>query len=208
MTKKAFIYDFDNTVFPVCSIGEKLFAPLFSLIENEGDYADTIDEIKDVVMRQPFQVVANKHGFNKELMIKAGFLLNELIYEGEINTFTDYDEIKKIPGDRFLVTTGFTKLQKSKIMGVGIQEDFKEVHIIDPAVTEKTKKEVFADILNRHNYQPHEVMIIGDDPGSEIMAAVELGIESVLYDKFHRHLETRATYKIDDFKRLRELLEE
>jgi putative hydrolase of the HAD superfamily len=32
MYKKAIIFDLDNTVYPVHSIGEELFAPLFALI--------------------------------------------------------------------------------------------------------------------------------------------------------------------------------
>ncbi len=38
MRKKAIIMDFDNTIYLVSSIGEKLFETLFQLIIESGDY--------------------------------------------------------------------------------------------------------------------------------------------------------------------------
>ena len=115
MQKRAFIYDFDNTIFPVPSIGERLFAPLFNLIEDDGGYVGDFSTIKDAVMRQPFQAIAMKHNFSKQLTDKSIALLNDLSYDGPLTPFEDYEEVKKLPGDRYLVTTGFYKLQKSKI---------------------------------------------------------------------------------------------
>ena len=71
MQKRAFIYDFDNTIFPVPSIGERLFAPLFNLIEDDGGYVGDFSTIKDAVMRQPFQAIAMKHNFSKQLTDKS-----------------------------------------------------------------------------------------------------------------------------------------
>lgn len=71
MQKKAFIYDFDNTVFPLPSISDRLFAPLFSLIEDDGGYAGDFATIKDAVMRQPFQAIAKKYNFSKQLTDKS-----------------------------------------------------------------------------------------------------------------------------------------
>ncbi|MCY7422435.1 MAG: HAD family hydrolase [Chitinophagaceae bacterium] len=202
MQKKAFIYDFDNTIFPVPSIGDKLFAPLFSLIEDDGGYTGDFASIKDAVMRQPFQAISTKHNFSKQLTDKSVTLLNELAYDGPLAPFEDYEEIKKLPGDRYLVTTGFYKLQKSKIDASGVKDNFREIHIIDPATTDKTKKDLFKEILQANGYQPHEVVVIGDDPESEIKAGNELNIETVLYDKYHRYPKTTATHLIDNFKQL------
>ena len=48
MSKKAIILDMDNTIYPVHSIGFKLFKVLFDLIEESGDHAN-IEEIKAAI---------------------------------------------------------------------------------------------------------------------------------------------------------------
>lgn len=206
MTKKAIIYDLDNTLYTVASIGNKLFASLFELLEQEDIPAARMSVIKDDIMRKPFQVVAREHQFSKELTQKGLDLLKNLTYNEQIELHDDYEEIKKLPQERFLVTTGFTELQHSKIRSLGIERDFKEVHVIDPLSTTQTKKTVFAGIMQRHHYTPSEVLVVGDDPESEIKAATELGIDTVLYDKQNRYPGFTATNKITDFAALSHLL--
>ncbi len=202
MPIKALIFDFDNTVFPVPSIGPTLFAPLFELIEEDGNHSQDMDKIKDDVMRIPFQAVADRYNFSQQLKESSIQLLQNLTYNGSISTFDDYGEILKIPGERFLVTAGFLKMQSSKIDAIGIRKDFKKVIIIDPDTTSKTKKDVFAEIMRENNYTPGEVMVIGDDPNSEIKFANQLGMPSVLYDKEHRHPDTEATHTINHYQQL------
>ena len=71
MPKKAIIYDLDNTVYPVSSIGDKLFGSLFDLIIKSGQHNDTIQDIKHATMRTPFRLVAQRFGFRKELTAEA-----------------------------------------------------------------------------------------------------------------------------------------
>jgi len=200
--KKAIILDLDNTIYSVPSIGNKLFASLFRLIEESGEYTVDIAVIKDEIMRKPFQLVAAQHRFSEELTKKGIDLLLNLTYEGPIEPFSDYSFTKQLTCDKFLVTTGFLKLQQSKIKGMGIEQDFMEIHIVDPATSHKTKKDVFADIIYRNGYQLAEVLVVGDDLHSEIKAARELGIDTVLYDKFNLHAVDSSQYRITDFKEL------
>lgn len=202
MHKRAFIYDLDNTIYPVQSIAGKVFASLFKLIEESSEHTHDMKFIKEDIMRKPFQKVAAEHHFSENLTQKGIGLLKDTTYDGEIKPFADYPEIRRIKGDRFLVTTGFAKLQNSKIGGMRIAEDFNEIHIVDPSTSNRTKKDVFEDIIKRNNYKPLEVLVIGDDPESEIKAAQELGIDTVLYDKNNSYGLSTATYKIDDFKAL------
>jgi putative hydrolase of the HAD superfamily len=49
--------------------------------------------------------------------------------------------------------------------------------------------------MARHNYEAEEVLVIGDDPESEIKAATELGIDTFLFDPENKHSDAIATYK-------------
>ncbi len=152
MKKKAIILDLDNTIYSVPSIGNKLFASLFLMIEESGEHTAEIAAIKDEIMRKPFQLVAAQHQFSEVLTKKGVDLLLNLTYEVPIEPFSDYFFTKQLTCDKFLVTTGFLKLQQSKIKGMGIEQDFKEIHIVDPATSHKTKKDVFANKLHM-NYK-------------------------------------------------------
>jgi len=44
------------------------------------------------------------------------------------------------------------------------------------------------------------VLVIGDDPESEIQAANDIGVESVLYDPNNSHTNTNSTYRISTYK--------
>lgn len=181
--KRAFIIDLDNTVYPVKSIGHKLFAPLFQLIKDESDLSDEeFQKAMEDIMRKPFQKVADEHKFSPELRDKGIALLRETSYEGEICPFPEYKYLKEIPVEKFLVTTGFQKLQRSKIERMGIAADFREIFIVDPESTAKTKKDIFQQISDHYGYSSSELLVIGDDPDSEIKAARELGIETFLLD--------------------------
>ena len=204
--KKAIIFDLDNTIFPVPQIGTKLFTPLFELMEEEGIHGAELDRIKDEVMRTPFQKVAQTHHFSEELTRKCIEILKELKYNGAIEPFADFDQVRRLPVDKFVVTTGFTKMQQSKLDSLDLAKDFKEVHIIDPTTTTKTQKDAFADIIKRHKYEKEDVLVVGDDVNSEIKAAQELGIEAVWYDKYSRYEAKEGVKKISDYRKLVERL--
>ena len=108
-------------------------------------------------------------------------LLN-LTYETHINTVEGYPVLQEIPCKKFLVTTGFTKLQNSKIDRLNIRDYFEKIYIIDPSLTSLSKRDVFKKILVKYKFKIDEVLVVGDDLNSEIKAAQSLGIDSVLYD--------------------------
>ena len=74
------------------------------------------------------------------------------------------------------------------------------MYIIEPATTDKVKKNIFKEIVQANRFHSNEVMITGDDFESEIKAGNELNVDTVLYDKYHRLSKSGATYKIDNFK--------
>jgi putative hydrolase of the HAD superfamily len=202
MRKKALLLDLDNTIFPVPQIGHRLFAPLFELIEQADIPAHELNKIKDEVMRRPFQMVAEEHHFPSDLVSKCIEVLKELSYNDPIEPYEDYVHIQRLPHDKFIVTTGFRKMQQSKVDQLGLARDFKEVHIIDPTTTKQLKKDVFAEILHRHGYAKEDVLIIGDDLHSEIKAAQELGIDALWYDKEQRYEPVPGVKKIKDYGEL------
>ena len=193
---RALIIDLDNTIYPVSSIADHLFEKLFDLLDkNAGgiNYGDPA-AAKDDLTRRHFHLVADKFNFSPELKAEGINLLKNLEYEFPMQPFEDYYQIQSVKIQKFLVTTGFTKLQWSKIKQLAIAEDFAEIHIVDPETSQQTKKDVFANILKRYNYTAKDVLVIGDDPESEIKAATELGIDTFLFDPGNKHAGAGVTY--------------
>ncbi len=209
--KKALIFDLDNTIYPVSAIADNLFEKLFAVLDeysgtiNLGD-DDRVAKIKEEMTRRPFQYIADKYELDKELNDKMVDALRTMTYDLPMEPFEDYHHLRKIPLVKFLVTTGFMKLQMSKVKQLGIEQDFKEIYIVDPDVSDKTKKDVFADIMQKYGYQTTDLLVIGDDPDSEIKAAMALGIDTFLFDPKGIYSEVAATHKSDSLKKASDII--
>jgi putative hydrolase of the HAD superfamily len=203
--KKALILDLDNTIYPVSSISDNLFADLFAELDQNSeiinaDDADKVNKIKDEMTRRPFQHIADEFSLSNEVRNKMEDRLRNMTYDLPMQPFDDYHYIKTIQLDKFLVTTGYSKLQWSKVKMLGIQNDFKDIHIVDPDINQQTKKDIFTEIMQTHNYAAEDLLVIGDDPESEIKAAKALGIDAFLYDPTNRYPDVQVTYRSDNFQ--------
>jgi putative hydrolase of the HAD superfamily len=106
--------------------------------------------------------------------------------------------------DLYLVTSGFRRLQESKIKALGFEPLFKGIFI--DAVDEperKGKHGIFQSILDTEGLRPEEVIVVGDNPDSEIEVGNRLGITTVQIlrpgvprgDMATHHIQTLAELK-------------
>jgi putative hydrolase of the HAD superfamily len=210
--KKALILDLDNTIYPVSSISENLFAELFGILEQHSEIinandADAVSKIKDEMTRRPFQHIANEFSLDDEVRNKMENQLRNMTYDLPMWPFDDYRHVRAIQLNKFLVTTGYSKLQWSKVKMLGIEDDFKHIHIVDPDVNQQTKRDVFAEIMQTYNYAPGDLLVIGDDPESEIKAAKALGIDTFLYDPTDKHSQAQVTLRSSNLQDVLKLID-
>jgi putative hydrolase of the HAD superfamily len=200
--KKAIILDLDNTIYPVSSISENLFGVVFEFVDSLAEEIGTeeIEKVKAEMQRRPYQQVAEKFNFSEAAKSKGLDLLKDLEYALPMQPYEEYKYISEAPIDKYLVTTGFTKLQWSKIKLLGIEADFKAIYIVDPQVSPETKRDIFAMIMSNNNYRPEELLVIGDDPESEIKAAASLGIDTFLFDPDSRYTDAEVTHSSKSLK--------
>lgn len=208
MLKKVLILDLDNTIYPVAPYGDKMFASFLQMIEDSGEQAENIEGIKKEIMRRSFLLIARMFNFSKELTERSNEFFKQLRYHGPIQPFDDFKIVRDMNMDKFLVTAGYTQFQQDKIDLLSLHKDFKEIHIIDATKTSMTKRDAFADIIDRHRYMLSDVLAIGDDLESEIKAAGELGIDAVLYDKQGFNTNSKYSPRITHYSELASLLSE
>lgn len=191
------IFDLDNTIYPVSAISKSLFPPLFTLLDRPeyGLDEQTRREARRQIMRRPFQKVAEEFRFPEQLVRESLDLLRTLTVDVPMSTFEDYPVVRDIPAQRFLVTTGFPGLQESKIDRLGIRDDFREIFIIDPDRSPFTKKDIFGMIREKYRLDPSGMVVVGDDPDSEIRGASELRIRSFLLDPHDEHRGAVCSYR-------------
>lgn len=205
MNTKALIFDLDDTIYSTRSVVDEMYIELFELLNGQVD-EDIFTRIKEDILTTPFHVIADRYKLPDNLKDKGLKICLEMDFKGQMKTFSDYELTKNNPAERFLVTAGYTKLQKSKIRQLGIEKDFKEIFIPDPYTSDTTKTDVFKHILNVYQYDPNEILVIGDNPETEITAAKELGIPTYLYDSERKYSPALADYYGNSYDNFNEII--
>jgi FMN phosphatase YigB (HAD superfamily) len=180
---KALIFDLDNCLAAANEVGDQLVEPAFDAIRkaNHGTLSEeSLKEAFSDCWRHPLDWVATKYGFSPE-MLAAGwkvFVTTEV--KGPMYGYGDLGILSELPVQRFLVTSGFRLLQESKIRALGFERLFTAIRIdaIDEPDREG-KQGLFDAILKTHELKPEEVLVVGDNPDSEIEAGNRLGIKTV-----------------------------
>ena len=180
---RAAIFDLDNCLAPADEAGEQFFKPAFDAIRaaNKGRLSEEqLSAAFDDCWRHALDEVARKHDFSEE-MYRAGFdVFRHLEVKHPLGGYGDLHVLQALPWKRMLVTSGFRRLQESKIDSLGIRPALHEVHVhaIDEAHS-PGKKQLFQQLLSRHGWRPEEVLVVGDNAESEIAAGNELGMPTV-----------------------------
>ncbi|MCZ4242821.1 HAD family hydrolase [Pedobacter punctiformis] len=204
--KSIFFIDLDNTIYFTRPNEKQLMSGLYNLLENE-DLGISKKEFllaKADMLRTPFQKVAAKFNFKQEATNRAiTFLINGEVTE-PLMPSADYHYIKALKGRKFIVTAGFLKKQTTKVKMLGIADDFEEVYVVDATTSDQNKKDAFKTLIEKHNLNPKDILVIGDDAESEIKFALELGIETFLLDPDELHPNARTTFRGRDLKNLHE----
>jgi putative hydrolase of the HAD superfamily len=208
---RAIIFDLDNCLSAADEPGRELLDPVFDAIRrvNHGRLSDeALAEAFSDFWRHPLDFVAKKHGFTEEMLAGGWAVYVRLEVAAPMRGYADLCTLAELPVLLFLVTSGFRRLQESKIKALGFERLFKAIYVdaIDEA-DRKGKQNTFAGILNAYQLRPKEVLVVGDSPDSEIEAGNRLGITTVqvLRDGVPRG--NNANHYIDNLAELKVLLQ-
>jgi len=115
---KALIFDLDSCLCAANEVGDQLFRPAFDAIRraNHGTVPDDVlEKAFSNCWRFPFTDVAHKYHFTDE-MTKAGFAAFAQIEVTEpMHGYGDLHILRELRQKLFLVTSGFRRLQDSKV---------------------------------------------------------------------------------------------
>jgi FMN phosphatase YigB (HAD superfamily) len=207
---KALIFDLDSCLAAADEAGENLFAPAFQAIRlaNHGEVAE--EQVRAAFKdcwRFPFDSVAEKYGFSPA-MRAAGFAAFRTIEVHQtLHGYGDLHELEQLPAELFLVTSGFRRLQESKVKALGIAHLFTAIHIdaIDEGIC-GGKLPAFERILHERGFQPGQVLVVGDNPNSEIAAGNRLGMATIQTLRPGVPPSSAATHRIRTLSELKRFL--
>jgi putative hydrolase of the HAD superfamily len=122
----------------------------------------------------------------------------------KLKTYGDEKYLKDLPVKKYLVSTGYTDFQRSKIDKSGVAPLFDEIIIDEMAdpKTRKGKKKIFQEILVANDWDKTEVLAVGDNPNSELGIAKALGITAVQTLRSGVEKWDEADYRINSLSEL------
>lgn len=179
----ALIFDLDNCLAPADEPGRALMAPVFDAVRaaNHGRLGEAeLAAAFEDSWRLPFDDVARRYGFSDEMRRAGWRAVCGIEVTRPMHGYGDLDLLPRLGDRRFLVTSGFRRLQESKVRALGIGPLFEEV-VVD-AIDEPDhpgKEGAFADLLARRRLERPDVWVVGDNPDAELAAARRLGLRAV-----------------------------
>ncbi len=207
---KAIIFDLDSCLAAADEVGEQLFAPAFAAIRAANDGSVPEEKLRAAFAecwRVAFDAVADKYCFTEAMRAAGWQMFRQTEVTGPMSGYGDLAVLKELPVQRFLVTSGFRRLQESKVRALGFADWFAAIYI--DALDEpnrRGKHGFFQDILSAHGLRPDEVLVVGDNPDSEIEAGNRLGMKTIQVLRPGVPLSDRATRQIRGLMELKELL--
>ena len=208
---KAVIFDLDNCLAAANEVGERLFEPAFEAMRNANHGRLSEAELEEALgecWRRPLDDVAHRYGFSREMLAAGWKIFAETIVETPMKGYEDIAFLRELPAELYLVTSGFRRLQESKIKALGLDQVFAGIHVdaIDEA-DRKGKQGIFESILLTNKLKPEEVLVVGDNPDSEIEAGNRLGIKTVQILRPGVPRGDNATYYVQTLTELKAILQ-
>lgn len=200
--KKAYFIDLDNTVYFTKPHVEVLLGPLYKLLAGQdlGISAEAFEKAKIEMMRTPFQKVAKLYRFKESAIASAVAYLEQDEVKVPLAVHNEYHYLKALSGLKFIITAGFERKQRSKMQMLGIADDFDGIFVVDATKTTGSKKDAFVEVMQKYNLGADDILVVGDDPESEIRFGLELGIATFLYDPAGHFPDAATTYRSTTLK--------
>ena len=179
---RAIIFDLDNCLAAADEVGEKLLEPVFTAVRAANDGALTSSRL-DAAFRDcwvhAFDFVAAKYDFTPRMRAAGWQAFREIEVRTPMHGYGDLALLPSLGERRFLVTSGFRRLQESKVRALGIESCFDAIVIdaIDEPVRHG-KERIFRDLMTRFCLDPTDVLVVGDNAESELAAAARLGLRA------------------------------
>lgn len=205
------IVDLDDTIFETKSINPRFFGTAISILQHyyQENYNEALaDQVVSAIWSNPIDVVFEQYHTPAPIVKTFFEALSRIDFEAlQIKAFADYPELKQMPRQKMLVTSGYKPLQWAKIKALNIQSDFAAIYIDDPRSRPRLHKlGIFKKIQMAAKKEAADIWVIGDNPDSEILAGKRLGMNTIQRLTAKHQPSDLADYVIESFVELKGLI--
>lgn len=177
----AIIFDLDMCILDTYSLTGPFFKPVLDVLHTSQLSVEEKTKIEAQLWTTSLDDTIKLFAIPNDIAaaMRAAYL-NVQVPDG-IYTYGDEAVIRTMPQKKFLVTSGYTKFQQSKIDKLGIADLFDGIIIDASDIPEqrKGKKAIFQEIMQANGWLPAEIMVVGDNPLSELAAGKAIGMITV-----------------------------
>ncbi|MBT2582675.1 HAD family hydrolase [Planococcus sp. ISL-109] len=194
-------------------IGINPFEGLWGHFDDPGDDFQKLRAVAPSYQQESWTRGLNRLGINDPALGKqlARFFpearkRNPILYKDSLEVL---DQLKG-RFDLLLLTNGSPSLQQIKLeITPEIAPFFDHIVISGAFGRGKPDVDIFRHSLEKFDYAPEDVLMVGDNPMTDILGAERAGIPSVWLNREHKtpHDSVMATYEIQDLTELLPLLE-
>lgn len=178
---KAVIFDLDMCICDTRTVPKSAMDPVLKILYKSNLSAQTKNEVETALWNTSWDDIINIYSIPEPLASQISGAYALLETPDGMKTFEDEYFIKLLKQKKILVTSGYIRFQCSKIEKLNIADLFDEIIIDASDLKEKRKGKasIFREILDFHQWGAGEVIVLGDNPHSELDAAKKLGIKTV-----------------------------
>jgi len=105
-----------------------------------------------------------------------------------------------------IISNGFNESQSKKMKASGLTPYFDLVVTSETTGHKKPDPKIFQYALDKLGTKNSETIMIGDNPNSDILGAIQSQIDNVYFDPHEKGIEYQPTYTIRHLKELENLL--
>jgi len=181
MATEVIFFDLDRCIFDTSTLGKgvlrRVAAPLLRADISEAQRV----QMRELLLTTGLDDAAAAVGLPDSVRLEMRETYRTLTVSQSANTYGDEHCLRELPTVNILVTTGYRKFQMEKIAMLGISDLFSEIIVdaLDDPELRKGKQQIFGELLERHGWTAAEVLVVGDNPRSELDAGKVLGIRTV-----------------------------
>ena len=104
-----------------------------------------------------------------------------------------------------LITNGFEKVQRRKLVNCGLDKSFEAIVTSEAAMALKPKKEIFEYALKAAGANLNESIMLGDNLDADIKGAMNVEMDTVFVNHIKAKTDLKPTYIIQHLKELEDI---
>jgi FMN phosphatase YigB (HAD superfamily) len=208
---RAAVFDLDHTLFDPRTLPGTLFRELEVRVRAAAAGvvpAAVLEAALEDAWRLPFDRVVAHHRLPEAVTIAWHDAVSAVEVTEPLAPYPDvHSGLEQLMLRRFLLTTGFRRLQESKLRQLGIASLFVAVYVDALDLPGPSGKRALLErLLVEHGLTPPEVVVLGDRADDELSAARALGMVAVQVLRPGVVASPEVAWRIQDLKALPAIL--